>query len=177
MKKLTLLLFTGIVFSCNNVDTTSKDATKDSPAIATASALNYPYTIEHPDNWEIGSATNTMIALSSLKAWEEGNMDESLKYFGDSVRVEFDGIDKKMSRDSLRTMLTGGRNAYKALKVKMDDWESVIAKDKSEEWVTIWYTETFETTAGVNDSSAVINDLQLKDGKIIRLSEYTRKLH
>jgi len=104
-------------------------------------------------------------------------MDESLKYFGDSIRVQFDGMDKKMSNDSLKAMLTNGWNSYKTVKERMEDWESVISKDKSEEWVTLWYTQSWETREGVKDSSAIINDLQIKDGKIIRLSEHTRKLH
>ena len=155
----------------------TEKTTDKKEALASASVGNYPYTIEHPDNWEVGSTANTMIALNSLKACEEGKMDESLKYFGDSIRVQFDGMDKKMSNDSLKAMLTNGWNSYKTVKEKLDDWESVISKDKSEEWVTLWYTQSWETKEGVKDSSAIINDLQIKGGKIIRLSEYTRKLH
>ena len=47
--------------------------------------------------------------------------------------------------------------------VKMNDWESVVSKDKKEEWLT--------------DSADFIDDLQPKDSKIIRLSEYTRTIH
>ena len=89
----------------------------------------------------------------------------------------FDGPEKKMTRDSLKAMLKTGRDAYKTVKVDMHDWESVISKDKSEEWVTIWYTQSWETQKGVKDSLGVINDLKLKDGKITRLYEYSRKLH
>jgi len=45
-----------------------KDATKDSTVTATTTTtMNYPYTIEHPDNWEKGSTANTMTALNCLK--------------------------------------------------------------------------------------------------------------
>lgn len=148
---------------------------KETPALAVVQ--NYPYTIEHPDNWEVGSTANTMTALSCLKAWEEGKMDESLKYFGDSIHMQFDGLDKKMSNDSLKVFFTNGWNNYKTVKIKMSDFESVVSKDKSEEWVTLWYTQSWETKAGVKDSISIINDLQLKGGKIIRLSEYSRKLN
>ncbi|WP_149239722.1 hypothetical protein [Dyadobacter sp. 32] len=158
------------LYGCNE----QKSETKEASA---ATSVNYPYTVEHPDNWEVGSTSNTMIALKSLKAWEEGKMDESLKYFGDSVRVQFDGLDKNMTRDSLKVFLTNGWNNYKTVKIKMGDFESVISKDKSEEWVTLWYTQSWETKAGVKDSVSTINDLQIKDEKIVRLSEHTRKLH
>ncbi|MDQ6889125.1 MAG: hypothetical protein M3Z56_02435 [Bacteroidota bacterium] len=59
----------------------------------------------------------------------------------------------------------------------MQDWESVISKDKSEEWVTIWYRQKWEDMNGRKDSTDVVNDLKLKNGKIMRLDEYTRKLH
>ncbi|MDI3319254.1 hypothetical protein [Pinibacter soli] len=180
MKKLTFFFLTALACSCNNTQTTTKEAAKDSTSSTTAStptSMNYPYTIEHPDNWEVGNTANTMTSLSALKAWEDGKLDESLKYFSDSVRLQFDGLDKKMSNDSLKVILTNARNMYKTIKVKMYDWESVISKDKSEEWVTLWYSQTWETPKGVKDSADIINDLQLKNGKITRLSEYTRKLH
>ncbi|MGH2566352.1 MAG: hypothetical protein ACRDE5_17665, partial [Ginsengibacter sp.] len=70
-----LLFFAAIVFvSCNNAGTettdTTKDSTgssKDSTMAAPAVAMNYPYTIDHPDNWDMGSTANTMVALSALK--------------------------------------------------------------------------------------------------------------
>ncbi len=82
-----------------------------------------------------------------------------------------------MTNDSLKVFLTNGWNSYKTVKIKMGDFESVISKDKSEEWVTLWYTQSWETKAGVKDSVSTINDLQIKDTKIVRLSEHTRKLH
>lgn len=179
MKQLTLILLAGILFSCNNASTDKKDGTKDTAASTSTAttATHYPYTIDHPDYWEIGSTENTQAALSALKAWEEGKLDESIKYFADSVQVQFDGLDKKMSNDSLKAFLTAGRNSYKTIKIKMDDWESVISKDKKQEWVTLWYKQNWETPKGVKDSFAVVNDMKLKNGKIVELVEYTRKFH
>jgi hypothetical protein len=61
--------------------------------------------------------------------------------------------------------------------IKMEDWESVISKDKNEEYVTLWYKQINEDMNGKKDSFDLVNDLKLKNGKIIQLSEYTRKLH
>jgi hypothetical protein len=174
MKQLLFFFVVGIACSCNNAG--MKDAVKDTAASSTTTTT-YPYTIEHPDNWVEGSTANTMTALKALKAWEIGKVDESVKYFADSVHVQFDAFDKKLSNDSLKAMFTASRGEYKSMDIKMFDWESVVSKDKKEEWVTLWYTEHWETNKGVKDSAALINDLQLKDGKIVRLDEYTRKLH
>lgn len=177
MRKLTLFFLVAIVCACNN-ETASKEATKDSATAATPKpAGDYPYSIDHPDNWEIGGTANTMTALKALKSWEERKMDESVTYFADSVKIEFDGLNKKMSNDSLKAMFTRGASDYKMVKVNMKDWESVVSKDKSEEWVTLWYTQNWEMKNGTTDSVAVVNDVEFKNGKIIRLAEYTRKLN
>ena len=175
---LTLIVALSLFASCKNGENTNTAATTGdttaTPAIAPK--MNYAYTIDHPDNWEIGSTQNTANVLSSLKAWENNNLDESVKYFADSIHVQFDGLDKKVSRDSLKAMISPSPNT-KAYSVKMQDWESVISKDKKDEYVTLWYREYHENNAGKKDSIDVINDLKMKDGKIIGLNQYTRKLH
>ena len=178
MKLLTMLMVGGFLFaSCNNATTSAPEATYDTTAAAAnVQKMDYPYTIDHPDYWEIGSQQNTLNALSALKAWENKNMDESLKYFADSVRVQFDGIDKMVSNDTLKAMLTPP-STLKDWPIKMQDWESVISKDKKDEYVTLWYREYAVKTNGDKDSMDVINDLKMKDGKIIELDQYVRKLH
>ncbi len=179
MKKILVVFLGGAIFtSCNSGNTPANEATKDSSAtMASTPKMDYPYTIDHPDNWEMGSTQNSMVALSALKAYEKGNVDESLKSFGDSVQIQFDGLDTKLSNDSLKSMFTRERRNFKSMNIKMDDWESVVSKDKKDEWVTLWYRQKWEDSKGKMDSADVINDLKMKDGKIIRLDEYTRKLH
>lgn len=178
MKKMFLFFLAGIVFSsCSNQATESKEIMKDSASAGPAAVTtNYPYTIDHPDNWEIGSTDNTMAALSALKAYENGNIDECVKYFGDSVRLQFDGVDTKVSKDSLKSMFTKSRAAIKTMEVKMDDWESVISKDKNTEYVSLWYKELWEDTKGKKDSLAEMDDLQMKNGKIVGIDQKSRKL-
>lgn len=180
MKKLVLFFLAALALaSCNNASTETKEVSKDSTAATTttAEAVNYPYTIDHPDVWQIGTTGNTMVALQAIKAFEAGNVGEAMTYFGDSVHLQFDGMDTTLSADSTKALFTVMRNNYKSMDVKMHDWESVVSKDKSQEWVTIWYTQHWEDTKGKKDSAAYIDDLQLKNGKIVRLDEYTRKLH
>jgi hypothetical protein len=171
MKKLILIFLGGMIFtSCNNKGTSTNEAATDTTSSTVSSEkMSYPYTIDHPDNWKIGSTQNTMNALMALKAYENGNVDES--------RVQFDGLDKTMPNDSLKAMFTQSRGGIKSMQIKMDDWESVISKDKKDEWVTFWYRQKWEDMKGNKDSADIINDLKMQNGKIIRLDEYTRKLH
>lgn len=181
MKKLIVIFLGGVVCaSCNDGGTASTTIATDSAAMTTqtvAQKMNYPYTIEHPDYWETGSTENTMNILSALKAFENGNVDESVKYFADSVRIQFDGIDKKVSNDSLKAMFNQSRKSMKTMSVIMQDWESVVSKDKKAEYVTMWYRQRWEDMNGKMDSVDVVNDVKMKDGKAIELTQYERKLH
>lgn len=174
-----MLFLAGILFTaCNNPNSSTNEAAKDTTAnAATTQNMNYPYTIDHPDYWENGSQQNTLNALNALKAWENRNMDESLKYFADSIHIQFDGIDKIVPNDTLKAMFNQSAAMSKNWKIKMQDWESVISNDKKDEYVTLWYRQYSENMKGVKDSTDIINDLKMKDGKIIGVDEYTRKLH
>ena len=177
MKKLSLFIVTGIViFSCNNAGTESKEVAKDTTSVTPAAVkINYPYTIDHPDYWDMGSTDNTMTALTALKAYENGNIDECVKHFGDSVRLAFDGFEAKVSNDSLKSMFSRNRSAVKSMEIKMDDWESVISKDKNEEYVSLWYKEIWEDAKGKKDSLSQMDDLRMKNGKIIAIDQKSRK--
>lgn len=179
MKKMFFFLAGVLFFFGCNENKTPADVTTHADSVKTetiAANVTYPYTIDHPDNWEIGSNANTITALSAIKGFEDNNIDESLKYFADSVRLEFDGLDTKVSKDSLKALFTEWRADSKSMKIKMNDWESVKSKDGKEEWVTLWYREYWEDDKG-KDSIDFINELQLKDGKISSLVQYSRKLH
>ena len=56
----------------------------------------------------------------------------------------------------------------------MHDFESVISKDKKDEYVTMWYVQTTTDKKGKVDSVAVINDLKISNGKIVTLDEAIR---
>lgn len=171
-KQFLLLIITGMIFiSCKDGPSTK---TEESTPIAPK--MDYPYIIEHPDNWETGSQQNTFNALSALKAWENKNTHDCLSYFADSVQVRFDGISETVSKDTLKAIIAPDKRV-KNIAIKMHDWQSSISKDKQEEWVSLWYTQYAETTNGDKDSIDVFNDIKMKDGKIIRLDEYRRRLH
>lgn len=179
MKLLLLPFWGGILFvSCNNSQTTTKVPAVESTTVDTlvAQKMDYPYTIKKPDNWDMGSQQNTLNALRALKAWENNKLDVSAGYFDDSVQIRFDGIDKKVSNDILKAFIAY-RPEVKSYSIKMEDWESVISKDKKDEYVTLWYRQFMEYKNGKKDSVDVIDDLKMKDGKIIGLDEYSRKLH
>lgn len=137
--------------------------------------VKYAYTIEHPDNWERGSLKNVEVALNALKEFENGNIPASVQNFGDTVKLEMDKFEATLGRDSLQAMFTKERGALKAVKIDMEDWESVISKDKQTEYVSLWYKQTITDGSGKVDSVECMDDLRMKNGKIVLLNEKIRQ--
>lgn len=178
MKKISFVVLAAILFSCNDKSTEGTISSTDSSGTTPArvSAVSYAYDIPKPDNWEIGSNENAAVALSALKAWEEGKYAEAGQYFADSITLNFDKMSTTVSNDSLVNIFASEAKISGPLKVRMSDWVSVVSKDKSDEWVTLWYTLTNQVNGKV-DSVQLENDIKIKNGKIVRLDEYRRLLH
>jgi hypothetical protein len=148
----------------------------ETTAAAPAALPEFAYTIDHPaDNWVPGNLENVATVLKGLKAWENNDIDASLVSFADSVLVEFDGYEAKLGKDSLKAFMTSGRGQYKNVQIKMSDWESVISKDKKDEFVSLWYKQITTDNNGKVDSVEVMNDVKMENGKVISLNEKLRR--
>jgi hypothetical protein len=112
--------------------------------------------------------------MNALKAFEDNKVEDCISYFADTVRWRADYMDQTLSKDGLRVAMTNLRNSIQALQVKMGDFESVISKDKKDEWVTLWYTEIVTDKTGKTDSLAMVNDIKVSKGKIVELNESVR---
>lgn len=174
MKKL--FLYAGVLLfavACNQ-----KKCDEHSNAAAALSPDAYPYTLKEPyKNWQTGDQQNAVTVLKMLKAWETKNLDECVTYFADTLEINLDYLHSVLPNDSIKSFLQGSYEAYpKDLKIHMQDWESVISADKSEEWVTVWYRQFWTDSKGVADSVDLINDAKIVKGKIASFSEYSLHL-
>jgi hypothetical protein len=179
MKQKALLAFMVCALMACNSDDAKKESTGEAQVRSAATReepkMDYAYTIEHPDQWEWGSRENTKMALQALKDFENGKIDDCLKAFGDSVVLRFDGMEGKFSRDSVRAMFTRTRSDIREMKIMMDDFESVKTKDGKDEWVSMWYKQKWQDKNNEWDSSFMMDDLKIKDGKIVVLDEKHRR--
>jgi hypothetical protein len=166
-KSLTLCVLVCISLSCNHL-------AKNINVETDSTASKYAYTIAKPDNWEVGSTKNTALVLSSLKAYENNKIEECLSYFADTVRWRSDYVEGKFPKDSLRAMFAGIWKEISSMKINMEDFESVISKDKKDEYVTIWWVRTTTDKKGKTDSVAITNDVKISNGKIVALDEAIR---
>lgn len=154
-------------------DTTKAGETKmaDAKLPEMAFPLDKPY-----KNWQPGNPQHAAMVMKSLKGFIDGDMNAAILDFGDSVELGFDYYQAKLSKDSLKASFTMQRANYTSIKIKMSDWESVIAADKSEEWVTLWYKQYQTDKKGVVDSVAVVDDCKIVNGKIVVLDEKIQHL-
>ena len=172
MRKLLILSF---IMYLGSSCTTPAEKPVEKTISADPAKPMYSYTIKKPDNWDMnGSSKNTEVAFNALKAFEEHKIDESLSYFGDSVLWKADYMEAKLSKDSLKSIFNSIWNETASLKIEMHDFESVISKDKKDEFVTIWYDQHTTDKKGKKDSLSLINDMKVVNGKIVELDEYIR---
>jgi hypothetical protein len=175
MKK-TFVILSALIFVFGCQSKTDSKATS-STSETTSEKFDYAYL---PDNhppvyWEPGNQKNLVSALNALKAYETGKVDEVMTYFADSVQFTVDGFDAKIPNDTLKAGFTEAWKNASSIKVKMGDYESVISKDKKEEYVTLWFKEIVTDKAGKVDSLAYVDDIKFENGKIVSLDEKTRK--
>ncbi len=176
MKNLYLacVVIAATAWSCNQPEAKKEEAKTETAEAAPN--IQFAYTIDHPaDNWSPGKLEHVATVLNALKAYETGDIDACVKEFADSVSIEFDEYEAKLSNDSLKSFFKEGRSGSASITIKMNDWESVISKDKKKEYVSLWYKEIRTDKNGKIDSVSVMDDLLIENGKIAGLDEKTRK--
>lgn len=177
MKKLLFVSCVAFMAACSNAPTEEPKTEPAKDSAATAAAIEYPYKLNEPyKNWQPGDQQHAVLVMNSLRAWENGDMAKSMEAFADSVEINFDNWVGKYSKDSLAKQFAAYRNSLASTSIQMQDWESVIAADKSQQWVTLWYKQITTDKKGKTDSVACVNDAQIVNGKIAVLNEAIRHL-
>lgn len=151
-------------------------ACKDKPAATEtkSSDKKYPYTVTDY-GWKMNdNDQNAITVLNALKAFENADTAALKPLVADSIGVFADGNDFDGTRAQFLQGISQEMSKYKSLRISVQDWHSVISKDKNQEWVSVWYTQYWEDTDGQPDSLDIFNDVSLKDGKITRWNEYVR---
>lgn len=170
MKRIYLLLAAPLLITaCQPKPSSTASAPK-------ADSVAYPYTIKHPDQWQMDtSKANTMASLKLLQAVVKGDTAGMRKYMADSVEVNYDGGKFKGPLQKLLVIIKKEIDSTKNNVVIMQDWEAVTSKaDPAQQWVTTWYKQKWTDLKGKADSADYIDDEQFKNGKMVKLDEYSR---
>ena len=161
-----LLLF----FSCKHAPSSYRGVTlQDSAAFA--------YPVKNAGYWITDTShANIIIALKALKAFEKNDTAEMSKYFTDTLMAEFDGCTFLGPRSQYLKRAKTIRDSLEDLSIKLYDWQSVSSKDRKEAWVTTWTLRSYTNSKGHRDSLEYVQDMQFKDGKIVKTGEYVRHI-
>jgi hypothetical protein len=175
MKKILLFLFAAsLLFACSNENTSTETATTDTTV--KNENVNLPYTVERTPDWEKGDDDNVATAMNTLRAFEINDMNSLQQYLADSVEFYMDNISFKGSKDSLVKYFTTMRAGLESMNIRMQDYESVKSKTRGEEWVGLWYTETVTPKGGKTDSTMVMDDIKIVNGKVALIDSKMRHL-
>ena len=171
---ITCLAF--VFASCSNEEKDkTASATIETKRVAPDVTLPIPLAIPYR-KWQImENNDNTIAALNSLKFFIDKDFTALAGTLGDSVQIRLDGYADKLTRDSVIKMFAAMRPMYVDLAVTMYDYESVISADKKDEYVTLWYKQTWKDDKGKADSMNVVDDCKMKNGKLIELDEKVQR--
>lgn len=161
--------------SCNNAATNENGK---AAADSSSEKIDYAYLPANhpPDYWDRGDQKNIALVLKSLKGFETKNVEQALEPFADSILWQVGGFDAKISKDSLRSMFTNDLKNIASVKIIMNDYESVISKDKKLEYVSLWYKQVNTDMKGKVDSMICMDDAKIVNGKIVEMEEKVRPL-
>jgi hypothetical protein len=176
MQKILIALGAFALFSCNADEKKAPDAKEETKVASASSSL--PYTATYSSQFEIGDAKNVEMIMNVWKAWDDGNLQASRKYFADTMHFYFrDGNKMAGPTDST---LAGGqmvRNLFTAVKSTIQAIVPLKSTDKNENWVCVWGTEVSTDKQGKTDSVDLQETWRLnKDGKVDLLYQYGRAL-
>jgi hypothetical protein len=168
MKKGHLLLLAPLLMVACQTKPIAKAAT-----IRADSTL--PYSLTKERTWQMNADKhNLQTALTMLKAFENNDTTAMRGLIADSIHVYYEGGEFKGTRAEFLKAIKQEMDMRKSVHVDMEDWESVIDKDKGEEWVSMWYKQKWQNDKGKTDSLQAYNDVQLKGGKLVRWVDYAR---
>lgn len=179
MKKIFLpLLSSALLVACSSNEPASVKGAADSTATTTVSTepLNLPFTVARTPDWERGNPAHVAVAMNTLKAYVVNDMTAVGQYLADSVEFYADNVAFKGTRDGLVQFFSKHRAGFDSIDVRMHDYESVKSKNRGEEWVALWYTETNKAKGGAIDSAMVMDDIKIVNGKVAVIDSKGRRL-
>ena len=114
--------------------------------------------------------------MNTLRAFEMNDVASMQQYLADTVEFFVDNWEFKGSRDSTLKVMADHRKTMDSVSIRMHDYESVKSKSRGEEWVSLWYTETSKTKGGKIDSTMVMDDVKIVNGKVAVIDSKMRRL-
>jgi hypothetical protein len=173
MKQFMIFIVTCFGFlSCN---TEPKPDTSKTDSAVVKEAIVYPFTPKYSLNWQPGDERNALLVLNCLKNYVAGDIRGAMADFADTATFIADKFHFSGSKDSLASILGGMRSEMFSVSKVFDTWITTFYPDKNDTWVTLWYTEKWADKKGKMDSLYYMDDVLIKNGKIVEYDEKQRR--
>ena len=169
---LFLIIFCIGSFSCN---TSPKSEISKTDSVVSSETLVYPFTPKYSLKWQPGDEKFALMVLNCLKHYVDGDIKGAFADFPDTVEFAQDGFHFKGSRDSLAMIIAKSRAELASVSKEFDTWLTAYYPDKNDTWVTLWYTERWTDKKGKMDSLNYVDDVLIKNGKIVEYDEKQRR--
>jgi hypothetical protein len=144
------------------------------PKTDSATKLDFPFKPRYDIHWEKGDEKNALIVLNCLKKYIAGDVKGAAENFADTVSFIGDNFYFNGKRDSLVNILAQVRGDMVTVTKEFDSWMTTYYPDKKDTWVTLWYVEKWTDKKGKKDSLYYVDDVLLKNGKILVYDEKIR---
>ncbi len=174
MRKSIIAALPFILLACQSED-------KKEPETKTAAATTEtpaPYTATYSSKFEMGDTKHADAILGAWKAWDDGDLKPSRKYFADTMHFYLrDGSQVHGATDSVMVGVQAFRSSFSSMKSRVHAFFPVKSNDKGHNWVCIWGTEVSTDKQGKVDSVGLQETWRFnKDGKIDLLYQFGRSL-
>lgn len=166
---LSIIICAALLAACSSPTSDASETVDTSVVVKT----NFPFAKQKGKDWEINKDdANTVIALNALKSIERKDYKAISDDTADSIKSEIDGLKFNGTKAQMMKANKDFFATLRSIKIVPNNWLSVVNKDKSQEWVRVWYSQYWEDMQGKRDSINVFNDIRLKSGKITEWNEY-----
>ncbi|MBN8576602.1 MAG: hypothetical protein J0L66_06640 [Cytophagales bacterium] len=142
-----------------------------------ASKLSMPYVATYSSKFNQNvSEESVQIVLTSLKAWERGDMEAYRKSFADTVTFNSsDGSTSIVLVDALMDSWAAHRHdSLASMDIEVRAWTKLHSIDKNTDFVSLWFRAVDHYRNGRVDSIYVYEDYRVANAKIVQVDQYVR---
>lgn len=178
MKNLFYLACVIFLFSCNNEEKKSTEATvsTQTPEVnSPETKVDLPYKFSYDATPVVVGNQNTKIVMDFNKDFADGKTDNIGSYFADSVHLVFaDGSEFNGIRDSAVAMATQWRKTISDIQLSYIAAMAIDNKANGDQWVFQWVEEVDNYKDGKKHHEILHEDYRLVNGKIREVLQYSQ---
>jgi hypothetical protein len=173
-KNVFSFLFVSLLLACNPLSHKT-DIAYEITNDTDTSLIKFPYVPSSSINYKIGDSKYAQTVLRIWKDYDNNNLDGDLKFFADSVRIEFaNGFLINARKDSMLLMMKRFRSSLISSETSVDTWATLKPIDEEGTWVCVWGVGIDERNDRTKDTTLLNEKWQFnKEDKIAFMKQYT----